>query len=119
MRKHVQILAWLYIALGALGLLGALAAFGLLSGIGLVSGDPVAFGVLSVVGGIAGIYLMVVSLPNILVGVGLLQEWGEWVLLLAVVLGVLNLPNFPFGTALAIYTFWVAYHRSRATESFG
>ncbi len=119
MRKHIQILAWLYIALGVLGLLGALAAFGLLTGFGILSGDAGAFAVMSLIGGIAGIYLLVVSLPNIIVGVGLLQDWGGWVLVLAVILGVVNLPNFPFGTALGIYTFWVAYRVSNAAESFG
>jgi hypothetical protein len=119
MRKHVQILAWLYIALGVLGLIGAFAAFGLLTGIGLLSGDVMAVGVMSLIGGLAGFYLLLVSLPNILVGVGLLQGWGGWVLVLAVILALLNLPNFPFGTGLGLYTFWVAYRISGATESFG
>jgi hypothetical protein len=119
MRTHVQILAWLYIALGALSLVAALAAFGLFTGIGLLSGDVTAFGVMSVIGGIASFYLLLVSLPNIIVGIGLLRGWGEWVIILAVILGVLNLAHFPLGTALAIYTFWVAYRVSRATESFG
>jgi hypothetical protein len=119
MRKHVQILAWLYIALGALGLLGALVAFGALTGIGLLSGDMAAFGILSMLGGIAGFFLLIISLPNIIVGVGLLQNWGGWVIILAVVLGVFNLANFPFGTVLGIYTFWVAYRLSEAAESFG
>ncbi len=119
MRKHVQILAWLYIILGILGVMGGLAAFGLLSGIGLLSGDLAAFGIMALVGGIAGFYLLVLSVPSILVGVGLLQNWGGWVLVLALVLGVLHLPNVPLGTILGAYTFWVAYHLSSATESFG
>jgi hypothetical protein len=119
MRKHVQILAWLYIALGVLGLLGGLAAFGILTGVGLLSRDVVAFGVMSTIGGIAGIVLLVISLPNILVGVGLLQNWGGWVIIVAVILAIFNIANFPLGTALGIYTFWVAYKLSAATESFG
>jgi hypothetical protein len=31
------------------------------------------------------------------------------VIVLAVVLGVFNLMHVPFGTAIAIYTFWVAW----------
>lgn len=119
MRKHIQILAWLYIVLGLLGILGALAAFGVLTGIGLLSRDAVAFGFMGLLGTIVGFYLLIVALPGIVVGIGLLQGWGGWVIILAVILGVLNLPNFPFGTALAIYTFWVAYRLSDATESFG
>lgn len=119
MTRHVRILAWLYIILGVLGLFGALAAFGLLTGVGLISGDPAVFGTMWLVGSIAGIYFAVTSLPNILVGVGLLANWGGWVIILAVILAFLNIANFPFGTALGIYTFWVAYRLSAAAESFG
>jgi hypothetical protein len=119
MARHVRILGWLYIVLGALGVLGALAAFGLIAGFGVLAGDPVAFGTLWLIGSIAGVYLMIVSLPNLLVGAGLLLNWGGWVIILAVILGFLNLANFPFGTALGLYTFWVAYRLSNAAESFG
>jgi hypothetical protein len=119
MKKHVQILAWLYLALGILGILGALVAFGALTSIGLFTRDLAAFGILSFIGGLAGFYLLAVSIPNLIVGVGLLQNWGGWVLILAVVLAVLNLANFPLGTVLGVYTFWVAYRLSSATESFG
>lgn len=117
MGKHVKILGWLYIILGVLGLIGALAAFGILSGMGLLSRDAAAFGLFTVMGGIAGIYLTVISLPNIICGLGLLNNWGGWVLILAAVLGLLNLANFPFGTALGVYTFWVVYRVSGAGES--
>lgn len=119
MRTHVTVLGWLYIALGILGMLGALAAFGVLSGFGLLSGDAGAFALLSIIGGIAGVYLTLISLPNIVCGIGLLRGWGGWVLVLAVVLGFLNLPNAPFGTILGVYTFWVVYKLSAAAESFG
>jgi hypothetical protein len=116
MRKHVTILAWLYIAAGLLGLVAGLTIFGIFAGIGILSSDVAGFGLLAAAGGIAGFVLLVVSLPNILVGVGLLQNWGGWVILLAVILAFINLASFPFGTALGIYTFWVAYKLSAATE---
>jgi hypothetical protein len=102
MRKHVQILGWLYIAAGAFGLLGGLLAFGVLTGIGVLSGDVAGFSMLATIGGIAGFVLLMVSVPNILVGVGLLRDWGGWVIIAAVILGVFNLASFPFGTALGI-----------------
>jgi hypothetical protein len=116
-RTHVKVLGWLYIILGLLGICGALVAFGVLSGIGLLSGDIQAFGVLSLIGGIAGIYLTIISIPNIICGVGLLRGWRGWVLVLAVILGILNLPNFPIGTILGIYTFWVVYRLSAAAQT--
>jgi predicted nucleic acid-binding Zn ribbon protein len=44
-------------------------------------------------------------------GIGFLAGWGlidrqPWARMLAMVLGVLSLPDFPFGTALGIYTLW-------------
>lgn len=109
MRNHVKILGWLYIALGAINLFIGLAAFGLLSGIGLLSGDVQAFGVLTILGGFTGIVMLVVALPNLVCGLGLLRDWGGWVIVLAVILGLFNLATFPVGTAIALYTFWVAW----------
>lgn len=119
MRKHVRILGWLQLTLGVLDLLMGLAAFGLLSGIGIVSGDIAAFGVLSVLGGFVGVFMLVMALPNLLVGLGLLLNWGGWVILLAVVLGLFNLAKFPWGTAIGLYTFWIAYRLSEAAEAVG
>jgi hypothetical protein len=107
--KHVRILGWLHIALAVIDLLLGLAAFGILSGIGLASGDPTAFGVLSLLGGFAGAFMLMMALPNLLCGLGLLRNWGGWVIILAVVLGLLNLWNVPIGTAIAAYTFWIAW----------
>lgn len=119
MRKHVRILGWLHLTLGVLDLLIGLAAFGVLSGIGVVSGDVTAFGILSVLGGFVGTFMLIMALPNFLVGLGLLLGWGGWVIVLAVILGVFNLTKFPWGTAIGLYTFWIAYRLSEAAESFG
>lgn len=117
MRTHVKVLGWLYITMGVLGVLGGLAAFGVLSGIGLLSGDLQAFGIMSLIGTVAGFYLLIISIPNVICGLGLLRGWRGWVLVLAAVLGFFNLPNFPFGTALGIYTFWVVFKLSAAADA--
>ena len=109
MRKHVKALGWLQILLGVLDLLLGLAAVGLLSGIGLLSGDAAAFGIMSLIGGFAGMFMLIMALPNLHCGIGLLANWGGWVIVLAVILGVFNLMKFPFGTAIALYTFWIAW----------
>lgn len=119
MRKHVTILGWLQIILGATDLLIGLAAFGVLSGMGVLSGDIASFGILSLMGGFVGVFMLVMALPNLLVGLGLLLDWGGWVIVLAVLLGLFNLAKFPWGTAIGLYTFWIAYKLSDAAESFG
>ncbi len=118
MRKHVRILGWLQLILGILDLLMGLAAFGMLSGIGVLSGDITAFGALSLLGGFVGVFMLIMALPNLLVGIGLLRNWGGWVIVLAVILGIFNLAKFPWGTAIALYTFWIAYRLAEAGENF-
>lgn len=109
MGRHVRILGWLHIGLGILDLLLGLAAFGILSGIGALSGDAAAFGILSLIGGFAGVFMLLMALPNLICGLGLLRNWGGWVLILAVILGVFNVLKVPVGTAIASYTFWIAW----------
>jgi hypothetical protein len=109
MRKHVQILGWLQVALGVIDLLLGLAAFGVISGAGLLSGDAATFGMLSLIGGFAGTFMLVMALPNLICGLGLIRDWGGWVIVLAVVLAVFNMFKFPWGTAIAAYTFWIAW----------
>jgi hypothetical protein len=50
--------------------------------------------------------LLVVSLPCVAAGVGMLS-FRPWARILGIVIAVLNLLNLPFGTAVAIYSFWV------------
>jgi hypothetical protein len=109
MGKHVRILGWLHIVLGVIDLLIGMAAFGIISGVGVLSGDPGAFGIMALIGSFAGAFMLIMALPNLLCGLGLLRNWGGWVIILAVILGIFNMLKFPFGTAIAGYTFWIAW----------
>ena len=109
MRKHVRILGWLHICLGIVDLLIGLTAIGVLSGIGFLSGDVTGGAIMSGLGALIAMLMGILALPNFLCGLGLLNNWGGWVIVLAVVLGVFNLAQVPFGTAIALYTFWIAW----------
>jgi hypothetical protein len=61
--------------------------------------------VLPIVGGL-GAFLTVASVAGIAAGWGLIDR-RPWARSLAIVLGCLALIDFPFGTALGIYTLWV------------
>lgn len=103
---HLSVLGWLYI-LGnavflAIGILGVI----FLTGIGVVSEDPEALKVLSVIGSVGAIFFTVLAVPGLIAGVGLLKR-RSWARILALVIAVLSLFNFPIGTAVSIYAIWV------------
>ena len=50
--------------------------------------------------------LVIIALPGILGGIGLIKN-RQWSHLLSLIMGCLNLINFPLGTALGVYTIWV------------
>ena len=109
MQTHVKVLGWLQIAMGFIDLVIGLGMFGLLSGIGALTGEIQAFGIMSIIGGAIGTFMIVMAIPNFICGIGLLRNWGGWVIVLAVILGFINLLHVPIGTAIALYTFWVAW----------
>jgi hypothetical protein len=113
---HVTILGWLLIVGNALFLLMGVFLFLLLAGIGVASGDSQAMAVLSVVGTAVGLLLAVLGIPGIVAGYGLLihKAWGR---ILAIVVGVLGLINFPIGTATGIYSLFVLFQEA-ATDYF-
>ena len=120
LHTHVQILGWLRI-IGA----GLMAAIGLglllfLAGIGMFaaadSGEAAPFWVLSMVALCSGGLMVVLALPSLLAGIGLLRrkEWGR---ILALIVAVFDLFNFPIGTLIAAYSFYVLLQNS-ATPYF-
>jgi hypothetical protein len=122
MKQHVSILGILYIVFGALGILAALSlllifggAAGIIRMVG--SSDPdaaVAVPILGVLGIVLFFLVVVLSVPGLIVGIGLVKfrSWGR---IGGLVLSALNLLNFPFGTALGAYGLWVLL--SKETEA--
>jgi hypothetical protein len=106
MEKHVTIVAALRIAFSALGILAAIIVFVAVVGGGLISGDSDAMRVTAIVGPSIALVLVLVSVPGIIGGVGLLK-YKQWARILVIILAILDLFNIPIGTALGIYTLWV------------
>jgi len=111
MDTHVKVLAWLYIVFGVLGSLIGLGLMALLSFIGIAgaASDPdawVALPILGLTGAALGVFMLVLSLPGVIAGIGLLQ-FRPWARIFTIVLSVLNLMNIPFGTILGVYGLWV------------
>lgn len=111
MEVHVKVLAWLNVVLGGLGVVFALAAMAsaqwlahLLHNVNAEFEVPVAL--IQVVVTVVLGTILVSSLPCLILGFGLLN-FRPWARILGLVLSALLLLNFPFGTAVALYAFWV------------
>jgi hypothetical protein len=112
--QHIKILGILNIVWGGLGVLCGLFLLAIAGGISSILGRmadfrPETLVALPIVGLIAGavsIFLLIVSAPSVIVGIGLIY-FKPWARILAVIISVLHLLNLPFGTALGIYGLWV------------
>jgi hypothetical protein len=106
MKTHVTVLGWLYVLGNAIFLVLGITGFLFLAGLGVLSGDAEAVKVLGFIGGVGAIFFAVLALPGLAAGFGLMAG-KSWARVLALVVGFLGLANFPLGTAIGIYAFWV------------
>jgi hypothetical protein len=116
MDQHVPILGWLYVVGHAIFLAIGAFVFLLLVGLAPVTGEAEAIWVLTLVGTTVGLLMAALGLPGVIAGYGLLKR-KPWARILAIVVGILNLINFPVGTAIGLYTLWVLTQPA-ATEYF-
>ena len=105
MKQHIDILGWLYIAFGALGLLGATIVLIAAVGGGLLSRDAETAAIASGAGLLVAVLVGLLSVPNLIGGWGLLKR-KSWSRILVIVLGCIGLLSIPLGTILGIYTLW-------------
>jgi hypothetical protein len=123
MAQHVKILGVLHIVLGGLGVLAAIAALLIFGGVSaLIAADHssdslAAIPVLGVVGGFVFILVMTLSLPGVIIGIGLMQ-FKPWARMGGIILSAFDLLGFPFHTALGIYGLWVLLNRE-TEQMFG
>jgi hypothetical protein len=115
MDTHVKVAAWLRIAASALYLIGALFVMGVFGFAGAaagVSGDPggaEAAPWIAVFGSAITIGLVLLALPGLITGWGLLT-YRPWARIVNIVLSILDLFAVPVGTALGAYSLWVMFN---------
>jgi hypothetical protein len=113
---HVKVLAILYIAFSALFLLAAMVLMLALGGASAIVGTTappedaaIALPILGITGAAISMFLVALSLPGLIVGVGMLK-YANWARVLGIVLSALHLINIPIGTILGAYGLWVLLH---------
>jgi hypothetical protein len=108
--KHVTLVGVLQIVYHALTFVAGLVVLGVSSAIaaavGQASGDVCSAAVLTTIGSVVAVFFIVLAIPGIVAGIGLLQG-KSWARVLALIVGAIGLLDVPVGTALGIYTFWV------------
>jgi len=105
MDRHVQLIGILWIVYGIMGLLLAFFMFLVLFGISFIPNmGTIAPGILRLVAWAAGLFFLVLALPQIIAGMGLMKhkEWGR---ILTLIVSFFHLVSVPLGTALGIYSF--------------
>jgi hypothetical protein len=114
MDTHVKVLAALNIAFGIFGLLIALVIMLVFGGIMMGASNDAeaatALPVLGAIGTLLVICLLILSLPGIVVGIGL-WRFRPWSRVGGIVLSILCLLLFPFGTILGVYGLWVLLNK--------
>ena len=106
MHQQINIISYLYIGVGILTLLGAIITTIAIAGGGLLSEDETAIAVTSTVGFIIGGFIAIIGIFSLIAGVGLLKR-RSWARTLTIIVSVVNLLNFPIGTALGGYALYV------------
>jgi hypothetical protein len=117
MDTHVKVLGVLYIVLSALGIVVALfmmLAFGLATGIVGATADAhdaaIALPVIGIAGTALVTFLLMLAVPGLVTGIGLLKH-RPWARILGIVLSAIHLIHIPFGTAVGVYGLWVLLNK--------
>lgn len=110
MEKHLTLVAALNIGFGFLGVLLALILFIVLVGAGIISGDTQALTITSIVGSALGFFFLVLSIPEIIGGFGLLKR-KPWARTLVLIIACVDLIFIPIGTLIGIYELWVLLNK--------
>jgi Ni,Fe-hydrogenase I cytochrome b subunit len=105
MERHINIVAALHIGLSILGILIGIFVYVLLYFVGDLSNDNDAQFILSIIAKVLVVFMVVLSLPGIIAGIGLFKR-KEWARILTLIISVLDLVNFPVGTAVGVYSIW-------------
>jgi hypothetical protein len=105
MEKHINVVAALQIGLSILGILGGIFIFIILHITGDLVNDEQARLILSIIAKVLSLFIIICCLPGLIAGISLFKR-KEWARILTLIVSVIELINFPLGTAIGIYSIW-------------
>lgn len=116
MSTHVKVLGVLFIVFGVLGVFGAFftsLVFGVLAtilGASHEHGAPFGLAMLGLAGMALTVMLLVLSIPSIICGIGLLR-FRRWARILGIILAAIGLLRFPVGTLFGVYALVILFRK--------
>jgi hypothetical protein len=109
-KRHIELLGLMFTIYGVMGVIGALVVATIFVGGGMfagrAAGEPDVTLMASAFGTVLTFVILITTIPCLIAGYGLLKR-RPWSRVLALVIGIINIPGIPFGTALGIYAIWV------------
>lgn len=115
MEKHINVVAALQIGLSLFSLLIAFLIFTVMKLVGSFVNEPEGSMILNIIANVIAIVFIIISFPGIVAGLGLYKR-KEWARILTLILSVLEIFNFPFGTAIGIYSIWALIQPETVAE---
>ena len=103
---HVRVVGWLHIVGALLLIATGIFLFLFFAGMGAGAEDPEAFRILGAIGFSLVVFMMLMAVPGLVAGYGILKR-RSWARVIGIVVGALDLPLFPIGTVVGAYTLWV------------
>lgn len=117
MENHVKAVGIIHIAFSVMGIIAAIIVFTILNIVAKMPDvEEEAVRVLQIVGMVVPWFIIVLSLPGVIGGIGLLKQ-QNWARILILIKSFLDLLSFPLGTAVGIYSIWVLFDK-RTTKIF-
>jgi hypothetical protein len=106
MEKHLTVVAALQVGFSILGIVAAIVVYTVLMSVARFVDEREAMHVLPLVAKWVSLFLLIVSVPGLIGGIGLFMK-KMWSRYLVLVISMFDLFNIPIGTAIAIYSIWV------------
>jgi hypothetical protein len=116
MATHVRVIAAIFLVVGVFGLVTAILStilFGVLATAAGMSGDtdaPIGGALLGLAGAALSLALLTFAVPAILCSWGLFTFRG-WARILAIVLAVIAVIQFPLGTLFGVYALFILFQK--------
>ncbi|HEX3019147.1 MAG TPA: hypothetical protein VHP36_02550 [Chitinispirillaceae bacterium] len=112
MRKEIELLGALHIAISILYTLVFTATYAVLFTKGFFSGNYDSVSINFIVYAVVGAFLLLFAVSGVIAAMGIINS-RPWAQMMILILGCLNLICIPLGTALGVYTIWIYMHNDR------